>query len=374
MRVALVTPDLRRASGGPAVSVIQLAEALAREGADVELHTAGEAPRPCAARLSILAAPSAWPRRLGRSPELRAGLLASTADVIHANGLWMLPLRHACQAAQRRSVPLVISPRGMLAPWALRRSPLRKRLAALVVHPGAFQAAAGWHATAEMEEQDIRAFGLAQPVCVAPNGIAAVEQDPEPVRLHYLDAAQALRGKRILLFYSRFHSKKRIRELLRDFAGLAPRHPGWHLLAVGIPEEYSVESLRAEARHLGIEHVTTILDGSRAPAPYALADLFILPTHSENFGQVVAEALAQGVPVLTTTSTPWGRLDAVGAGRCVALTDMPRTLGELMAVSRDRLREMGARGREWVLEEFDWGATARRLLDFYESLRSNGAA
>jgi glycosyltransferase involved in cell wall biosynthesis len=223
-----------------------------------------------------------------------------------------------------------------------------------------------------MEVEDIRAFGLAQPVCVAPNGIAVAPQDPEAVRHYYWSLAPALKGQRILLFYSRFHSKKRIRELLRDFADLAPRHPGWHLLAVGIPEEYSVDALRAEARHLKVEERATILDGSGAPAPYALADLFVLPTHSENFGQVVVEALAEGVPVLTTTGTPWVRLDDVGAGRCIALQDLPRTLRELMALGGDRLCEMGARGRAWALKEFDWGTTARRLLDFYERLRSPG--
>jgi glycosyltransferase involved in cell wall biosynthesis len=370
MRVALVTPDLRPSSGGPAVNVPRLAQALAGLGLDVELHTVGEVPSSGSNPRFVGAAPTAL-RHLGRSRELRRNLLAYSADIVHAHCLWMLPLAYAVTAARARGVPLVISPRGMLAPWSLRRSRWKKALASRLVHPGAFEAAAGWHATSGREAQDLQALGFRQPICVSPNGVEPDASDRAEVRAHYWSLAPELAGKRILLFYSRFHSKKRIKELLADFASLAGSRLEWHLLAVGIPEEFSVAELRSVAVTLGIAHRATILDGSDMRKPYSLAELVALPTHDENFGSVVAEALAEGVPVITTTGTPWQGLNEHRAGRWVAIPDFRGELGALMALENEELRGAGGRGRAWVLSRFGWDAAAQKLKTFYETLLAN---
>jgi glycosyltransferase involved in cell wall biosynthesis len=368
VRVAMVVPDLDPTSGGPAENVPRLAAALAGSGVEVELHAVGPVPAGGAAGLTMIGHEPAWPRRLGRSPALRRALLDSAADVVHAHCLWMSPLGYAAESARRRAVPLVVSPRGMLTPWARRRSPLKKALARQLVHPGAFEQAAGWHATSETEASQLRAYGLVQPICVAPNGIEPPAEDAEASRRFYLDAAPALRNRRVLLFYSRFHSKKRVLELMRDFKMLAPRLPEWHLLVVGIPEEYSLERLRDEAVRMGLDGRASVLDGRGAPKPYPVAELFVLPTHDENFGRVVAEALASGVPAVTTTGTPWGELDGVGAGTCVSIDALPRELERWMSKTADERRAAGARGREWALQALDWTRIAARLRDFYAQL------
>jgi glycosyltransferase involved in cell wall biosynthesis len=148
----------------------------------------------------------------------------------------------------------------------------------------------------------------------------------------------------------------------------------WQLLAVGIPEEYSVADVRREAARLGVADRVTVEDGRDGPAPYPLADLFALPTHDENFGQVVAESLAWGVPVITTRGTPWGALDAVGAGSCVDLAEFRGELGRLLDQSTDDLRAAGERGRRWVLDTFRWEDSALRLKSLYEELLSRPAA
>jgi glycosyltransferase involved in cell wall biosynthesis len=283
----------------------------------------------------------------------------------------MLPLGYAVRAAHARRVPLVISPRGMLAPWSLRRSRWKKLLAGRLIHPDAFQSAAAWHATSQREAEDIQSLGFQQPVCVAPNGIEPPAMDPTLARAHYLRVAPELAGKRVLLFYSRFHSKKRIKELLADFAPISGRQPEWHLLCVGIPEEYSVDDLRAAAAGLGLASRTTFLDGRDAPKPYAVAHLFALPTHDENFGRVIAEALAWGVPVITTTGTPWEQLNTIGAGRWVEIAAFAQELEGLMARPLDELRVAGERGRTWVVEEFDWARIAKTLRGFYERLTTH---
>jgi glycosyltransferase involved in cell wall biosynthesis len=300
-------------------------------------------------------------------------LLASKADLVHAHCLWMLPLGYAARAARARCVPLVISPRGMLAPWSLRRSRWAKRAAQIFLHPGAFQQAAGWHATSEQEADDIRALGLSSVICTAPNGIELPAPEGDIARAAYFDRAPELRDRRVLVFYSRFHSKKRILELIRDFAVLSSSHPAWHLLAVGIPEEYSVVRVREEAARWGVQDRVTVLDGRGLPKPYSVAQLYVLPTHDENFGRVIAEALASGVPVVTTKRTPWAGIRTVDAGAWVSLEEVPTELARLMSRPADELRAAGERGRRWVVETFDWSRIAREVARFYESLlRADG--
>ncbi len=375
MRVALVVPDLDPSSGGPAVNVPRLGAALAGLGVEVELHTLGPVPPDAGAGLRVLDASRAWPRRLARSPQLRRALRASQAELVHAHCLWQLPLGYALQAARGRRVPLVISPRGMLNPWPMRRSRWKKLLARLFLHPGAFQGAAGWHATSEPEAGSIRRLGWRQPICIAPNGIEAPDDDGVAARRHYHALAPELRDKRVLLFYSRLHSKKRVLELLDDFLALAPARPDWHLLIVGWPEEYDVARLRFEAARRGLRARVSVLDGRAAPKPYPLAELFVLPTHDENFGRVVAEALACGLPVVTTTGTPWEHLNAVRAGAWVELHEVRAALSALTARAPDELRAAGLRGQRFVLERFDWSRVAARLHAFYAELlgRSRGA-
>lgn len=368
MRVALVVPDLDPGSGGPAENVPRLGAALARLGVAVELHTVGPAPPSSEPGLRFVGAAPAWPRRLARSPELRRALLLARADVVHAHCLWQRPLGYAVQAARAAGVPLVISPRGMLNPWPLRRSRLKKLLARLLVHPGAFRRAAGWHATSEPEARHIRELGLRQPICIAPNGIEPPADDGDAVRRHYRAAAPGIDGRRVLLFYSRLHSKKRVLELLDDFAAVAPQRPDWHLLIVGWPEEYGVARLRAEAARRGLETCVTVLDGRGAPKPYPVAELFVLPTHDENFGRVVAEALAWGLPVVTTTGTPWEHLNVVRAGAWVEPHQVGGALLALTARGAADLRAAGERGRRFVLERFDWARVAARLHAFYAEL------
>lgn len=372
----MVVPDLAPASGGPAENVPRLAQALAGIGLQVELHWQRSSADPTimalAPAVEARAAAPARPRRLGRSPEMRRRLRDSKADLIHAHCLWMLPLAYAAEAARARHVPLVISPRGMLAPWSLRRSPWKKRAARALLHRGAFEQAAGWHATSDQEAQDVLRLGTGAPVCTAPNGIEPSAPMDPAARAVYLERAPELRERRVLLFYSRFHSKKRILELLRDFATLTATHPRWHLLAVGIPEEYSVERIRGEANRLGISERVTVLDGRDLPKPHGLAELYVLPSHDENFGRAVAEALSAGLPVVTTRGTPWSGVAAAEAGAWVTLEDISMALCGLMSRSSDELRAAGERGRDWVLGAFDWKTIAGAMVGFYESLLRGG--
>ena len=372
MRLCHIVPSLEGRHGGPSKSVRALANALAGVGGPVELLTTREAGQesPSGERdaATIRTFPRVRPRWLSRSPELRRHLAGTGCDLVHHHSVWLLTLRYAHEAARQQRVPLVISPRGMLSGWAYRHRRWRKRLAEQWVHPGAFTEAAGWHATSEQEAADIRTLGFNQPVCVAPNGVTV---PPEVIlneaREHWHRHCPACTGRPTALFYGRFHSKKRVLELIDLWMQHAPAE--WLLLLVGIPEEYSISQLRDYVyRSLGGDRIV-IEDGSVHPAPYAAANLFLLPSHNENFGMVIAEALAAGVPALVTDGTPWQDLNNQGAGWCVPWEDYGVTLGRVLKEELASLQAHGRRAREWVGATFSWEQSAERLAGFYDTLR-----
>ncbi|HEY1111342.1 MAG TPA: glycosyltransferase [Opitutaceae bacterium] len=370
MRLTHIVPSLDRDRGGPSVSVPRLSGALAAVGHAVEVLSTHGATPPVdvpAGAAAVRTFPRGWPAFLQRSSEMRRHIGRHPAEIFHHHALWLPTLHYAHEGARRHGVPLVISPRGMMTPWSWQRHRLRKRVAEAVIHPGAFAAARGWHATSDDEAGEIRALGFRQPICVAPNGIEAPSpQGVAAARAHWLTACPEAAGRRTALFYSRFHAKKRVLELIDLWLAQAPAE--WLLLLVGIPEMYPVAELEALVERKSGRGRIRVFDGSGAPPPYPVAEYFLLPTFNENFGLVIAEALAHGVPALVTDTTPWRAMEAVGAGWCVPWETFGATVQRACALSPEELRARGATGRAWVLANYSWAASARVLGEFYSTL------
>jgi glycosyltransferase involved in cell wall biosynthesis len=257
----------------------------------------------------------------------------------------------------------------MMSGWAWNHRRLRKSFASRFIHPDAFRIAAGWHATSEAEAAEIRALGFTQPVCIAPNGVdAALPADEAAAAQRWHQLVPSLTSRRVALFYSRLHAKKRVLELIDLW--LAKPRGDWVLLIVGIPEQYTINQLDAYLVRNGGTHQIIVQDGTHEPPPYAVSSLFLLPSHSENFGLVVAEALVRGVPVLTTDGAPWQALDTHGAGRCVSWKNYSTALDTLLLASPDTLSASGEQARAWATHAFSWTQTSTTLGEFYTSLRA----
>ncbi len=372
MHVCHIVPSLEERHGGPSKSVRALANAEAALGEQVELLATLEPGQPpvetAADAAKIQVFPREAPQWLCRSTGLAAQLNATTCDVVHNHALWLLTLRYARNTARRQEVPLVISPRGMLSGWAYEHRRWRKQLAGLFVHPGALHAAAGWHATSPEERDDIRALGFKQPVCVSPNGVPLpADGELAAARTAWNELCPATKTRPVALFYSRFHRKKRLRELI-DLWLSAPRGD-WLLLIVGVAEDYTPAELSAAVAAAGATDRVVVFEGAGRPPPYAIASLFVLPSHSENFGLVIAEALAAGVPALVTDTTPWSGLAANGCGWCVSWENYGATLATALSTPAAELTAMGRRGRDWAAREFSWARAAGLLVEFYRHLR-----
>jgi glycosyltransferase involved in cell wall biosynthesis len=369
MKLCQIVPSLEERYGGPSKSVYQLSTALVLLGHEVELLATdpGAGSSQVEGRLRLTISHRDWPSRLCFSAGMRQALARSDAAIIHQHSLWLRTLHYAHRAAARRKVPLVVSPRGMMSTWAWEHHHWRKDLANRFVHPGALAAVTGWHATSAAEEADIRARGFSQPICVAPNGVAAPPpEEALAAERVWRAACPAIAERPVALFFSRFHRKKRVLELIDLWLETGPTD--WVLLLVGIPEDYSAETLTQYIFRAGGLGRAYAYSGAGRPPPYAVASLFLLPSHNENFGLVVAEALAHGVPALVTDATPWSELNDNGAGWCVPWADYPATLAAAIAEGPERLRERGRSARAWILREYSWERPARALAEFYEKL------
>jgi len=307
--------------------------------------------------------------RLGRSPEmlrwLRAEAGSDAVDIVHNHSIWMMPNVYPGWATKGTSIPLVISPRGTFSEWAMGHSRAIKFLFWHGVQKRAIDHAALFHATAESEYEDIRRLGFRQPVAVIPNGID----------IPGLDAGKTA-GGRTLLFLGRVHPKKGVDLLLKAWIGLQSIFPAWSLRIVGPGDTRYLAELRALAGSLDAERVSFAgsLYGVDKTLAYQAADLFVLPTHSENFGMTVAEALAAGCPVVTTKGAPWSSLIEQRAGWWIDIGVEPLrlALGEAMSKHRQELAEMGAHGRAWMERDFSWDRIAAQMIESYRWVREGG--
>ena len=368
MRAIHVIPGIITESSGPAQSVPRLCAALARRGVDVELDMLRPLPEKC--EFGNLRGHGAWrlSGRFGYSPEMAKYLKAAAtgAEIMHNHSLWMMPNIYPAHAVRGKACRLIVSPRGTLSRYALRRSRWLKWPVWHLGQRAALFSAAGLHATSEAEYGDIRRLGIKAPVAIIPNGTEIPEEG----------ATRERGAKRRVLFLGRLHPTKGVDLLLKAWRALGERRQGWELVIAGpLKTEYSV-SLKKLAVDLGVESVSFAgeVTGEGKGALYRSADLFVLPSHSENFGIAVAEALAHGVPAIVTKGAPWPGLEREGCGWWIeqGVESLAATMREAMAKGREELGAMGARGREWMRRDYSWDRGGGMMLGFYMWLLGRG--
>ena len=363
---------LARAEGGPARSVAALCRSLSDEGATIEIVT-GEAELDPGVPARASGVARRWgriqPRPRAFARLLEARLAATGAALVHDHGIWLASNRAAARAAARSSVARIVSPRGMLSEWSLAHRGRRKTMAWRAYQKRDLETADALHATSDLEAEEIRAAGIGVPVAVLPNGV-----DLPPIAGR--DPGAPGRTRRFL-FLSRIHPKKGLETLVEAWG--AARLAGWELVIAGPDERGHRAEIERRARDVGagaaIRFRGAVPDAEKWDL-YGTADVFVLPTSSENFGAVVAEALASAVPVITTRAAPWSSLAERGCGWWTEAGVEPLTaaIREAAGLPDDRRREMGARGRRLVAERFAWPAIARRMLEVYRWLAGAGPA
>jgi glycosyltransferase involved in cell wall biosynthesis len=378
VKIILTIAGLEGKFGGPSRSVPALAAALGRLGADVDLVTT--LPR------SSEDVPLLPPSHLVRSHLVRRGsrtkqwfadgaafgravracCASPDATVIHDQGLWLASNHAVAVTAHQLGRPRIVSPRGMLSTWALAAKGFKKRTAWSLYQRRDLMRASALHATSQSEVDDCHRMGYRGPVTVVGNG---TEFPPDRVR--GTSEASRQSATRTVLCLGRVHPVKGLSTLVEAWARVRP--PGWRLLIAGGDENgHAAELARQIVRHNLEEHVEMIgeVDREAKWALYQSADLFVLPSHSENFGLVVAEALASGIPVVTTRGTPWSEVAKQGCGWWIdaGVAPLAETLRTALTMPSTELRAMGERGRRLAESKYTWDGVAAEMLSFYESV------
>lgn len=362
--VMQMTGSVSRLAGGPFESVRRTSQELMATGCDVSV---------CALRDEMsLEDAVEWspvvPRLIdglpaqlyGWSRGWRQALDREMPSVVHIQGLWLAHLGVADRWCRNRGRPLVVSPRGMLEPWAMQYKRWKKALAWGLLEARIVKRAACIHATSESEADAVRRLGISVPIAVIPNGIDIPNERPVDRSGH---------SKNVMLFLSRIHPKKGLPLLVEAWAKVRPKT--WELAIVG-PDECGHEAeVRALCQKFAIADCVRFYGpcyGERKKNLFRNSDVFVLPTYSENFGMAVAEALSWGLPVITTTGCPWRSIVEARCGWWVAPTveGMVWAIGEAVATGRECRSEMGKRGRLMVMRDLSWGRVAGELREIYE--------
>ena len=367
MRVCQVVAHVDEEASGPSYSVPRLSQSLALSGQDVVLATLRSRGRSSSfdGIRHVEFENTGWPKRLGVSWPMQQWFAANATgfDIIHGHGLWMMPNIYPAQAAGANNVVYIVSPRGTLSEAAMRYSSRIKAVFWALAQKSALARATAFHATSDEEYADIRRTGFSQPVAIIPNAVD-VAQRP---------AVKATQGRRTLLYLGRIHPKKGLDIALPAWRRLQDAFPEWDFRVVGRGDAAYIESLCALVRQIGAERISfeAPVYGDDKLNVMRSADLLVLPTRNENFGMVVAEALAQETPAITTKGAPWEGLIANKCGWWteIAVEPIAAALEEAFNLAPEALRDMGMRGRDWVLRDFSWDAVGTDMTSFYNWVR-----
>ena len=364
MKIFLSGTSFLSTYGGPAVSIASLAAALAKTGVKTGLW----APDGSSEKLRLTSENNCVVQLQG--PLSDAIRTFGKPDLIHDNGIWLMHNHRLATLSRGENTPRLVSTRGMLLPWAMNHKRFKKRIAWFLYQRDDLKSACVLHATSDIEASHLVQCNLGVPVNVIPNGVHPPDfkiDDAFPGRKLAADDDRI----KTALFLGRIYPVKGLLMLIEAWGRVRPS--SWQLRIAGIDEASYLSQVRAATRIAGIENAVTfpgpLYDKEKSRAFYD-SDLFILPSYSESFGMAVAEALAHGLPVLTTKGTPWKILHERNCGWWVEPTVEGLVEGLQIATSLDRnaLTNMGSKGQALITEKFNWERVAEAFVSLYEDI------
>ena len=320
MRILCVIPSYWPAFqfGGPIFSLHKLNKALVEKGIDISVYTtnAGIEKRVplneevdidrvkvtyfSYARLFQFLGSTGWHFSKGLARALNKNIRAF--DLIYIVAIWNYPVSLAAYYSRRNKKPYIISPRGLLYPYARRKKFWRKWVYYNFITKKDLRGASAMHYTSDDEEKACHAsLGLKNQAFVIPNGIDLTEFSHLPKREIFRERYPVLGNKKVLFFLGRINWKKGLDILVPAYSKLASERDDVHLLIAGSDEAGYIKKVKSWIKRYGLEGKVTftgMLVGRDKLAAYAASDIFVLPSYSENFGLAAVEAMACGVPVI----------------------------------------------------------------------------
>lgn len=360
MNILIFINTLSVKAGGPSRSVPLMAKGLAEIGINVTLMTTRSndmnSHSLIGTKVNLFVLEKNWSNK-----QVEDFIIENKIDIIHYQGVWSPCYHKIAKIARKKNIAYIVSPRGMLEPWSLSQKKWKKKIAMWLYQKKDLEKAACIYTTAQMEKDHIEDLNLNVPTCIIPNGI---EIKDYPCRVSQLNI------KKQVLFLSRIHKKKGIEILLRTWRNLYKDYEGWTLVIAGNGENDYIDNLSSLIRKLYLSDSVSIIGpifGTSKRNIYQESSLFCLPSYSENFGMVIAEAMSCGIPVITTRFCPWEILNATKTGWCIDLTpeNLEYAMREAMDMNSDDLYSMGQRASILIDENFNYLNIARKTQKLY---------
>lgn len=380
MRIIHLVENLDDSYGGPAKSIPFLCHYLQAEGVEVvilsvQAHEQEHNTVVSKYDLNWESFPQKGPSKLYYAPKIEKRLLELINDdtIIHVHNSWTYVSFLARKMARKHKVSLVAAPRGSVYSWSLSQRKYLKKVFWNLFQRSAFQSARIIHVTEENEAKAIRDLKISTEMALVPNGIELPEVVPEKHtwKQNSLQELELPEENRYFLFLSRIHPKKGLDLLVNSWAEIQKDFPEWNLLIVGPEENQSyLQGIHKKLRKSNISKTVRflgLLEGSRKMAAFGAAELLVLPSHTENFGIVIAEALALKIPVLTTHGTPWTEIEQYGAGWHIELSqeNLTETLIEALTCTPEALIAKGEKSDEFI-SNYKWSIQAEKMKKVYQ--------
>ena len=382
MRVLHVIPSVSERSGGPATAIIPMCRALREQRIEVLLlTTTAGLPGDDVANGEVLdykGVPAIFfPSQLSESFKYSRPLASwlnshiQNFDVAHIHAVFNHSSAIAAHACHKAGVPYIIRPLGTLHPWSMTQKSLRKRLFWHVSGKGMLRRAAAVHYTSEAEKLSTeRYLGLNHGKVIA-LGVDANSSDSSAKLAHLFPA---LESESYVLVLSRLHPKKGLDVLIDAFLSLVqmPKFANWSLVVAGDGSSDYVSKLKAKiAASLHRDRImfTGWLEGEKKNAVLGGASLLVLPSHHENFGFCVMEALSHSVPVLVSPNVNLAaEIASANAGWIAAIDKNALTEKLAEALSdKDELAKRGCAGKQ-LSQKYSWENAATNLVDLYRTV------
>lgn len=287
-------------------------------------------------------------------------LVFGNFNLMHIFSIWNPYASFVFLICFLRSIPVVISPLGMLQPWALSWKKHKKLFALFTYQRFILNRANALHVTSEIELDAVRSFNFSSSTFLIPHGIDI----PLTLKRNRGDIRNAL-------FISRLHPGKGLEDLLFSWKEVAP--VGWNLNIAGAGDKSYIRKIQALVDVYGIGNQVRFLgyvSGKEKVDLFQSSELVIAPSYGENFGFVVPEALSFGVPVITSNMTPWAWVSAKRCGWCIDMApgSLAMSLREATLTSRDELDKMGMRGRKYLGSTYEWPQVGLKHLKMYKEI------
>lgn len=384
MRILIVIPALSSVYGGPSQSVVELAQALGSLGLSVDI-VATNASGSTKLEVPLHTWLTKKSYRIKYFPywdlldykislSLTRWLFQHVADydLVHTNAIFSYPVLPAYWACQRHQVPYVVTPRGMLEPWALSYKAWKKRFYYTLFEKPALRRASAIQMLAFTEADRTKALNLKAPLVVVPNGIHRQDFEKLPDPELFYQKFPDIRNQKLILFLGRVDPKKGLDLLAVAFAKVHVEFPQTHLIVVG-PDNIgflpTARSYFAEAGCLDAVTFTGMLTGYMKYAVLGAASLYVAPSYSEGFSMSVLEGMASGLPCVITTGCNFPEALAAQAAYVVNIDADEIANALIQCLSNpQQAKEMGDRARQLIFEKYTWNRIASNLIEVYTAI------